>query len=80
MLQSLFHFLTRDPYGNSLGNSALIAQYCFGELKAARVFKSGASNVFEVSEPSRSGQRGTYRLLKDWQGEARGSFSRYHLR
>lgn len=43
MLQSLFRFVTTDPCQNSAGQLALIAQYCFGELKPARVFKSGTS-------------------------------------
>ncbi len=57
MLQSLFRFLTTpwresssssnhyntDPCRNSAGYSALISQYYFCELKAARVFKSGTS-------------------------------------
>jgi hypothetical protein len=43
MLQSLFHFVTTDPHRNGASHSALIAQYYFGELKAARVFKSGTS-------------------------------------
>jgi hypothetical protein len=35
--------VTTDPDQNSTGRSILIAQYCFYELKAARVFKSGTS-------------------------------------
>lgn len=33
MLQSLFRFVTTDPYQNSAGHLALIAQSYFGELK-----------------------------------------------